>query len=118
MRPVAARPSFSAASTASVPELVKSTRSSRGGVRAEQLLREQRRQRRDAELHRAGQVELERLDERRADARVVAADVEHPEAAEHVEVALAVGVAEVRALGARPRAVEADRPEDARRTAG
>ena len=43
VRRVAARPSFSAASTASVPELVKSTRSSRGGVRREQLLGEQRR---------------------------------------------------------------------------
>ena len=69
---------------------------------ADQLLGEQRRQRRCAELHRAGQVELERLDERRAHARVVAADVEHPEAAEHVEVLVAARVPEVRALGARP----------------
>jgi hypothetical protein len=34
VRFVAARPSLSAASTASVPVLVKSTRSSRGGVRS------------------------------------------------------------------------------------
>ena len=81
---------------------------------AQQLLGEQRRQRRGAELHRAGQVELERLDERGAHARVVAADVEHPEAAEQVEEAVAVGVPEVRALGAHPRAVEADRLEHAR----
>ena len=106
--------SFSAASTASVPELVKSTRSRRGGRAAEQLLREERRQRRGAELHRARQVELERLDERGANARVVASDVEHPEAAEHVEVLLAAGVPEVRALRARPLAVEADRLQDAR----
>ena len=81
----------------------------------EQLLGEERRQRRGAELHRAGQVELERLDERGAHARVVAADVEHPEAAEHVEELVAVA----RPRGTRPRrathvAVEADRLQDAR----
>ena len=110
---VAARPSLSAASTASVPELVKSTRSSRAGVRCEQRLGEQAGQRGDAELHGAGRLELERLDQRGADARVVAADVVHPEAAEQVEVAVAVGVEEVRAVGARPGAVEADRAEHA-----
>ena len=81
---------------------------------AQELLGEQRRQRRGAELHRAGQVELERLDERRAHARVVAADVEHPEAAEQVEEAVAGVVPEVGALGARPGAVEADRLQHAR----
>ncbi len=85
-----------------------------GGRTAEELLREERRERRSAELNRAGQVELERLDERGADARVVASDVEHPEAAEHVEVLLAAGIPQVGALGARPLAVEADRLEDAR----
>ena len=79
----------------------------------EQRLREQAGQRGDAELHGAGRLELERLDERRADARVVAADVVHPEAAEQVEVAVAVGVEEVGAVGARPGAVEADRAQHA-----
>ena len=110
---VAARPSFKAASTASVPELVKSTRSSRAGVRCEQRLGEEPRQRRDAELDRSRCLELERFDQRRADARVVAADVVHAEAAEHVEVAVAVSVEEVRAVGARPRPVEPDRAQHA-----
>ena len=80
---------------------------------ADQLLGEQAGQERRPHREHPRRVERERLDERGADARVVAADVVHPEAAEHVEVAVAVGVEEVRALGARPRAVEADRLEDA-----
>src|SRR5207248_6525893 len=56
----------------------------------------------------------ERLDERFADARVVTPDVEHPEAAEQVEEAVAGVVPEVGAFGARPRAVESDRPQHAR----
>ena len=81
---------------------------------ADQLLRKQRRQRRRAELHRSRQVELERFDERCANARVVAPDVEHPEAAEHVEVLVAALVPEVRALRACPLAVEADLLENPR----
>src|SRR3982751_5397655 len=117
-RRVAARPSLIAASTASVPELTNRTRPSRGGPRrpraaldrpparprpgvdeqdaaeprrqpAQQLLGEQAGERRDAELHRPGRLQLHRLDERRAHAPVVAADVEHAEAAEDVEVARA-----------------------------
>ena len=84
------------------------------GRSAKELLREERRQRRSSKLDRAGEVELERLDERGADARVVASDVEHPETAEHVEVLLAAGIPEVGALGTRPLAVEPDRLEDAR----
>ena len=84
-----------------------------GGNAGEQRLGEQPRQRGRAELDGAGQLELERLDQRVANARVVPADVEHPEAAEHVEVAVAVGVPEVRALGALPRAVEVDRAQHA-----
>jgi hypothetical protein len=68
---VAARPSFSAASTASVPL-------------------------------------------RSPDAGVVAPDVEHPEAAEHVEVPAAFVVEQVGALGASPAPVEADRLEHPR----
>ena len=83
----------------------------RGGRTAQELLGQQRRERVDAELHRARALKLERLDQRLADARVVAAHVEHPEAAEHVEVAVAVRVPEVGALGARPAAVEADRAQ-------
>src|SRR5437773_1897211 len=41
----------------------------------------------------------------------VAADVEHAEPAERVEVAVAVRVPEVGALGPRPAAVETDRPQ-------
>src|SRR5207247_1174948 len=74
---------------------------------------EARRQRVDAELHGARPVELQRLDESLADARVVSPDVEHAEAAEHVEVAVAVRVPEVRALCPGPAAVEADRPQQA-----
>ena len=80
----------------------------------QQLLREQRRQRARAELHGAGQVELERLDERVAHTRVVPADVEHPEAAEQVEEAIALVVPEIRAFGARPGTVEPDRAQHAR----
>ncbi len=113
-RPVAARPSLSAASTASVPLLVKRQRSIRPPAMPIELLGEQAGQERRPHREHPRRVEPERLDERGADARVVAADVVHPEPAEHVEIAVAVGVEEVRALGARPRAVEADRLEDAR----
>src|SRR5206468_10316098 len=55
-----------------------------------------------------------RLDQRSAHARVVAPDVEHPEAAEHVEILVAALVPEVGAICARPLAVEADLLQDAR----
>ena len=84
------------------------------GDALQQLLGEQRWQDRRPELHGAGRLQLELLDERRADARVVAADVEHPEAAEHVEVAVPVSVPEVLPLRARPDPIEADRLQDAR----
>ena len=44
---------------------------------------------------------------------VVAADVVHPEPAEHVQEARAVGVVEVRALSPHPVPVEPDRPQHA-----
>ncbi len=83
------------------------------GRAPEQLLREQTRQERHPELHRARVLELERLDERGPHAGVVATDVEHPEAAEDVEVAPALRVVHVLALGPRPDTVEADRAQHA-----
>ena len=79
------------------------------GRALQQLFREEPRQQRDAELHRSGSVELERLDERRPDSGIVPPGVEHPEAPEHVEEAVPVRVVEVLPFGARPDAVEADR---------
>ena len=73
------------------------------GRPSEQRFGKEPRQRRDAELHGAGRLELQRLDERGPDARVVAPDVVHPEPAEHVEVAVAAGVVEVRAVAHSPR---------------
>ena len=67
----------------------------------------------EAELRQARRAERERLLERAAHGRVVAADVEHPEAAEHVEEPRPVPVDQVRALGGGPLAVEADDLEHA-----
>jgi len=53
------------------------------------------------------------LVQRRPHALVVAAHVVHPEAAEHVEEAVALVVEQVGALAAGPAAVEADRPQHA-----
>ena len=78
-----------------------------------QLLREQAGQERRPHREHPGRLEAERLDERLADLRVVPADAVHAEAAEQVEVARPLGVVEVGAFGARPGAVEADRPQDA-----
>ena len=72
---------------------------------------EKRAERVDPERELAGRLELERLDERGPDVRVVPAEVVHPEAAEHVEVPAAVRIEEVLALGPRPVAIEADRPQ-------
>ena len=104
------------------PELDRRLDGLRAGAREEaaldaaagepdQRLGQQAGEKRRAEREHPRRLELERLDERCADARVVPADAVHPEAAEHVEVARPVCVVEVRALGARPRAVEADRPQ-------
>src|SRR5205823_12456209 len=72
----------------------------------DQLLGEQAGEERRPQRQHPRRRELERLDERGADARVVAADAVHPEAAEQVEEARPVGVVEVGALRAGPRAVE------------
>ena len=79
------------------------------GCALKQLLCKEPRQQRDAELHRSGSVELERLDERRPDPRIVPPGVEHPEAPEHVEEAVPIRVVEVLPFGSRPHAIEADR---------
>src|SRR2546429_1160669 len=77
----------------------------------EQLLGKEARQQRDAELHGAGSLELERLDERGADTRVVAPGIEHSEAAEQIEVTAPVAVVEVLALRPRPHPIETDRAQ-------
>ena len=109
------KPSFGAASTASVPELVKRQRSRRRRRPARAAPR--RAGRAACAVHMAshpGRVELERLASSASrDARVVAADVVHAEAAEHVEVTAAVVVEEVRAFGPHPGAVEVDRAQHA-----
>ena len=68
-------------------------------------------QRRDAELHFPGRLELERLDQGCADSRIVAPDVVHPEASEEIEISRSVRVVEVRPLGPSPPPVKADRPQ-------
>ena len=77
----------------------------------QQLVGEDRAERVDAERELSRRVELERLLERRLHPRVVAPDVVHPEPAQPVEVAVAVGVVQMGAFGARPAAVEADRAQ-------
>src|SRR5437016_628700 len=64
------------------------------GCALQQFLSEQSREKRYAELNRAGRLELERLDQRLANARIVPADVEHPETTKQVEVAVTVSVVE------------------------
>ena len=101
VRPVAARPILIAASTASVRAREQHAFEPRGDAAAAPRRGAPGRAD-DAERDLPRRVELERLDERGPHARVVAADVVHPEAAEPVEVARALGVVQVRALGARP----------------
>ncbi len=84
----------------------------RRGRAPDELLGEERRDEGDAHLRRVRRLPLHRLDQPVAHARVRAADVEHAEAAQPVEVAVPVGVVEVRALGAGPVAVEPDRAQD------
>ena len=60
------------------------------------------------------QVEVDRLVQRRLDGGVRAAEREHPEAAQQVEVPLAVVVVEPWALAAHVGAVEAQGPKDPR----
>ena len=85
----------------------------RGGQPLDERLREPRGDRRDPELDRVRRLRLQVLDQRRLDARVVAPDREHAEAAEQVEVLDAVRVGEVRAARAGPALVEPDRPQHA-----
>jgi len=74
---------------------------------------QQTRERRDAELHFPRRLQLERLDQRRPNPRVVAADVVHPEPAEQVEIPRTAHVVEVGTPRPRPAAVEADRSQQA-----
>ncbi len=102
-----------AASTASVPVLAGTiARDARRRAR-EQLLGEHAAQQRHAELRQVAGARLHHLSHRGDRRGVVAPDREHAVAAEQVEVALAVGVDQVRALAAGPHAVEAERPQDA-----
>ena len=80
---------------------------------AQQLLREHARQGGDAHLRQRRGVGGQEALELRADRGVVAADREHAVAPEHVEIAVAVRVDQVRALTVRPGAVEADRAQNA-----
>ena len=113
MRPVAVRPSLIADSTDSVPELVNRQRSILPPAAAISSSARRPGRRVVPSREHPRRLEPECLDERGADSRVVAADAVHPEAAEQVEETRPVGVVEVRALGARPGAVEADRPQHA-----
>ena len=110
---VAARPSLNAASFASGAGVREEAALDTRRRALEQRVGEQSRKRGDAHREHAGRVQLERFDQRRAHSAVVAADVVHPEAAEQIEVPRAVGVVQVRALSARPMAVEADRAQHA-----
>ena len=61
----------------------------------EQPLGQNAGERRDIHLHEIGQVGIERAFQRRADRRVVAADREDAEAAQQIEIALAIPIVEV-----------------------
>jgi hypothetical protein len=78
----------------------------------EQLLGQDARQQRDPELREVRRVRCQRRFDLRPHARVVAPDREDAVAGEHVEVAIAAGVDQVRALGAAPAAVEPQRAQD------
>ena len=79
------------------------------GRLGQQPLREQARQRPAVELGPVGQLGVERVVQRLADHRVVAARGEHAEAGQEIGVLVALGVVQVRALGPLVDLVEADR---------
>jgi hypothetical protein len=79
----------------------------------EQPLGEDPRERRDVHLHEARQLALEHLAQRGDERRVVAADREHAEARQQVEILLALVVVEIGTVRAHVVAVEADRLEHA-----
>ena len=80
----------------------------------QQLLGEQAGQRLAVEAGEVGELGVEDVVQRLADDGVVAAEAHHPEAGEHVEVVVAVGVPEVGALGPLVDLVEADGVQHAR----
>ena len=77
----------------------------------EQILGEQAGGERDAQLREVGRPRRERLRERVAYVRVVAAEREHAVAAEQVEVTIAARVDQLGALGRHPAAVEVERAQ-------
>ena len=86
MRPVAARASLSAASTDSVPELVRTAASIDAGADLDQALGQQASERRDAELRQARRVAVQQRLQLLLDERVVAAEREHAVAGVEVQV--------------------------------
>ena len=84
------------------------------GRLGEEFLREQPGQRAAVELGPVGQLGVQRLVQRLADHRVVAARREHAEAGQEIGVLVAVGVVQVRALGPLVDLVEADRVQHLR----
>ena len=79
----------------------------------DELLGEEAGEQRDVHLDEARPLQLEGFLERAPHRGVVAAEIEDTVAGEEVEVALAVGVPEVRALALHPDLVEADDAQDA-----
>ena len=69
-------------------------------------------QHRHVELHQVGQVAVEHAFERLAHVRMIAADREHAEAAEQVQIAGALAVVEIGALAAAEADVIADGAQD------
>ena len=82
------------------------------GRKREQLLGEHAAEQRHAQLRQVAGSRRHHLLDRGDRLRVVAPDREHAVAAEQVEVALAVGVDQMRALPSAPHLVEAQRAQD------
>ena len=99
---MAARAILIAASTASVPLLAGTIAATEPGGARKQLLGEHAAEQRHPELWQVGGVRGHRVAHGGDRLGVVAPDREHPIAAEQIEVALALGVDQVRALARRP----------------
>ena len=78
----------------------------------QQLLGQHAAQQRHAELRQVAGARLEHLLDRSDRLGMVAPDREHAVTTEQVEIALALGVDQVRALAPGPDLVEAERPHD------
>ena len=77
----------------------------------EQPLGQNAGERRDVHLHEIRQVGVEHALQRRANRRMIAADREHAEAAQQVEIAVALAVVEVLAASLAKADIIADRPQ-------